>query len=433
MPTTLHNWMGTVRFTPAVIAAPCDEAEIASLVRDSTGPLRVGGARHSWSPLIATDATYLSLDNLASVLEVDAERGLVRVQAGIRLHALNTALAAAGLALPVLGSITQQSIAGATSTGTHGSSMTWGGLHTLVVGMRFVDGRGEIVALGQGDPDLPGARLALGALGVLTELTLKVIPAFRLVEELELLPFEEAAASVEEIARSAEWCKLWWLPHTDRVLVFRYHRVGPATDAPERTSLARWVDQTLVNACGFEAILRLGALLPALVPRISRLVLPLAFHPWRRAGRSDQMLSIAMPPKNFETESAIPLSVAGALLSNLRAGIGRERLAVNFMQELRFGPADDTWLGGAHGRDTCHFGAYISGAWAGDTRMRDRYYRLFWDLVRPHDPRPHWGKELEDPRGLLRRYPRGEDFRRLVAKHDPLVRFQNELLKKILN
>ena len=429
---TLKNWIGSVRFRPQLQAAPTEEAEISRLVREGPAPVRVGGARHSWSPLVATEGTYVSLDGMQRVLEVDRDRGLVRVQAGIRLHQLNDALAKLGLALPVLGSITAQSVAGATSTGTHGSSLTWGGLHTLIHGLRLVDGRGEIVALEVGHPDLPGARLALGALGVLTELTLRVVPAFRLVEELELLPFEQAAAELEDIARSAEWVKLWWLPHTDRALIFRYHRVGPAADAPELGALARWVDRVIVNQAAFEAVLRLGALLPALVAPLSRVVLPLAFRPWRRAGRSDQMLSIAMPPKNFETESAIPLAAAGGVLSALRRGISRRGLAVNFMQELRFGPPDDAWLSGAYGRETCHFGAYISGAWASDVAMRDRYYNLVWQLLSEHDPRPHWGKDLQQIDGLVGCYPRAADFRELARRHDPDGRFRSGVLGRLL-
>lgn len=429
---TLQNWLGSVRFRPAVVAHPRDEDDLCRLVRASPGPVRVGGALHSWSPIAATDGTFISLDNLQGLLEVDQERGLARVRAGTRLHQLNAALAAQGLALPALGSIAQQSLAGATSTGTHGSSLTWGALHTGIRALRLIDGRGEGIQLGVDHPDLPGARLALGALGVLTELTLRVVPAFRLVEELELLPLERAAADLEAIARSAEWVKLWWLPHTEHALIFRYHRVGPAPDAAEVGALARWADQVLVNQGAFEVVLRLGALVPALVPLLSRIVRSLAFQPRRRAGPSEQMFCISMPPRHFETESAIPLAAAGGALAALQEGIITRGLRVNFVQELRFAPPDDTWLSGAYGRETCHFGAYIAGAWRGDTGARDRYYGLVSEILAPHDPRPHWGKEHVTLWGLVSRYPRGADFLALARRYDPDGRFRTPALEALL-
>ena len=424
----MRNWARTVQFEPAARARPADEAEIQRALRGRPGPVRAVGAIHSWSPVMATEGLCLGLDRMCGLVEVDRDAGLARVRAGTRLKDLNAALDREGLALPVLGSIAEQSLAGATSTGTHGSSMRWGALHTLIQGLRLVDGQGEVRVLGPDHPDLPAARLSLGLLGVLSELTMQVVPAFRLVEELSQEPLERVAADLPEIARSAEWVKLWWLPHTDRVMVFRYHRAEPAESGKEQGALVRWADQRILNDFIFNGILKLGAAVPAWVGPLSRLVLPIGFAPRRRVGRSDRMFNIAMPPRHFETETAVPLKAAGPALAELHRRLEAARIRVNFVLELRFSPPDDTWLSGAYGRDTCHFGAYIAGLTPRDTRMRDRYFQLVWDLLAAHDPRPHWGKQLEAPRGLIPRRPRGAEFLALRERYDPEGRFLNPTL-----
>src|SRR5262249_49402295 len=146
----------------------------------------------------------------------------VTIAAGTRIRELVAALAERGLALPIVGSIAAQAIAGAIATGTHGSSLVHGNLSSLVEGVRLIDGRGSPIEIGAHDPRLDGARVHLGALGVLTRITLRVEPAFRLAETIEALPLDGACARAAELARSAEYVKIWWLPHTPRAFVFRY-------------------------------------------------------------------------------------------------------------------------------------------------------------------------------------------------------------------
>jgi FAD/FMN-containing dehydrogenase len=291
----------------------------------------------------------------------------------------------------------------------------------------MVDGRGQLLELDANDVRFPAAKLAIGALGIVTELTLRCEPAFTLTERLEQVPFDVACADLVEIARSAEYVKLWWLPHTDRVLVYRYHR---GIQGKERTALARQVEETLLDGVVFDALLRIGAIFPALTPAINRLILPVAFPGGQQHGPADRMFTVAMPPRHFETESAIPLDRAGLALHALRTLIAAGRHRVNFIQELRFAPADDAWLSGAYGRDTCHFGTYIAGARPSDTAARDRYFRDVHAMLTDHEPRPHWGKALPEGAGLLQRYPRGEAFRRLADTLDPHHRFRHGMVAR---
>src|SRR3989442_7409431 len=242
------NWARTCSSMPAARAQPASEDAVAELVRAAARGARVKvvGAGHSWSDIACTDGMLLSLDRLDRVLEVHEDQREVTLEARIPLRALNAALAERGLALPVLGSIAEQSVAGAISTATHGSAPRLPNLAGLVTRLRMVLADASVVDL-SADPDpelFAAARVGLGALGVITRVTLRCVPAFRLEEICEPMRFDEALDKVPDLAAREEFVKLCWLPHTDSVQVFRYRR----TDAPSRfRRSARWVDEAIAN------------------------------------------------------------------------------------------------------------------------------------------------------------------------------------------
>lgn len=419
------NWSRTVRSQPARWEAPVEEAEVAAAVRRAARDgLRVRpiGSAHSWSPIAAGDGVMLDLRGMNRVRAVSDDR--VTVEAGCTLHDLLEVLARHGRALPIVGSIDAQSIAGLTATGTHGSSLRHGNLSSLVRGMRLVDGRGEVVPLDEADPRLTGGRVHLGALGVLTELTLETTPAFRLEETLERVPFARAVADIQAIARSAEYVKVWWLAPSPDALVFRCSR----TTEPGEISPAAWAFDAFQYDWVFPPLLALGGAIPALIPVTNRIIDRVRFRPQRRIGRSDRVLKMPMPPRHRETEAAFPIERAGEAMAWLHDWIGAHRARVDFITEVRFVPADRAWLSPAFGRDTCQLGAYA--ARSPDT---DRFFDAFREAARGWDGRPHWGKELRiEPGDLDRWYPYAARFRDLASVLDPDSRFHNPMLESLL-
>jgi L-gulono-1,4-lactone dehydrogenase len=370
--------------------------------------VRVVGAGHSWSAIAAPEQIGVTLDNLAGVVGLDEQRQLVTVRAGTRLHALNAALHERGLALPIVGSIAAQSLAGAIATGTHGSSLVHGNLASLVERMRFVDGRGEVQELTR-DP-LDAARVHLGALGVVTELVVRVCPAFRLGETVEAIPIADVAAAMPSIAKSAEYVKVWWMPHTPTALIYRYERTvdGPTRGVPRQ----RWVDENVMHRFVFPMILRMGRM-PGLTQRISPLIGKTLIKP-RRVGTSTLMLSTPMPARHRETEAAMPMAQAGDAFARLIGAIERDRLTVNFIVEARFVKGDAGWMSPAYGGDTCQLGAYCYGT------ASDPYFASFWREMRALGARPHWGKEMDHGVDEIRRlWPRADEFRALRDQLDP--------------
>lgn len=423
-----ENWGRTHHCSPAAILQPASEQEIVALVqraRAASRRIKVVGAAHSWSDIAMTDHWLVNLDRLNAVLSVDRANNHVTVQAGMRLHELNDQLALRGLAMPILGSVVEQSVAGVVSTGTHGSSRVHGNLATFVVGMRLVTGTGETIQLDANDERLAALRVSLGAAGILTELTLQVEPAFNLSEHSFPVAFDQACARMDEFVDQHEYAKLWWFPHTDRVQVFTYER----TRRPRNTNrLAAWFDARVVNDILFAAILERGDSWPAAIPTLNKLICAAAFSEQRRVGRSDELFQLPMPPVHEETEWAMPREAAPDALRRMRALVQAESLKVNFIQEVRFVKADDNWMSPAYQRETCQVGAYIA-----KSPSARRYLQATQDIFRDLGGRPHWGKQFDTtPEEVAALYPRAADFAALVRDLDPEGMFANAFTDRVL-
>lgn len=402
---------------------------MVAALRDAAGRgqrVKVVGAGHSWSDAALPGPRAMCLDGLAGLESVDAASGEVTVWAGTRLRDLNDLLCGVGLAMPVLGSIAEQSVAGAIATGTHGSAPRLGNLASLVSRLRLALPGGEVVeASAERDPDLfRAARVGLGALGVITQVTLRCVPAFTLEEVATPLPFEQALAALPGLLASEDFVKLWWLPHADLVQVFCYRRTAlPSTFR----AAARWLDERVLNGALFTGALALGQANPGQIPRINRAIAAMYFRPARRVARSDRCFNIAMPPRHDETEVSLPVERAAEAMRWMRSFIERERLAVNFVIEARFGAGDDAWMSPAHGRSSCFLGAYTANR--GD---RDRFFAGFEEHMRSLGGRPHWGKVFRAGRDQLRPlYPRFDDFAALRAALDPAGMMLNPMLERV--
>jgi L-gulonolactone oxidase len=422
-----RNYARTVHATPARWHAPRTDDEVATLVRRADR-LRVVGAGHSFSAIAAPvdGGDAMTLAELRAY-EVAADQRSVTASGGMRLRDLLAALARDGLTLPIVGSIAEQAIAGAIATGTHGSSLVHGNLASLVTGLRLVTGTGEVWDP-RGD-ELDAARVHLGALGVVTRVTLRCEPAFRVAETIERVPIGEVAAQLPAIARSAEYAKVWWLPHTREALIYRYARTeAPASRWPSAAT-RRWIDQHVVHSAAFPAVVALGGARPAWVPRLNRIVSALATTRGVTAPAA-LALSTPMPVHHRETEAVVPLARAGDAFAATVELIAREGHMANFLVEARFVRGDSGWLSPAHGGDVCQLGAYAARLPA---PLIDAYFAAFWRAMRALGARPHWGKEMDHAAAELRPlYPRFAELVALRDRLDPRRVFGNAFLERVL-
>ncbi len=424
-----RNWAGTHGCVAAARHLPRSEEEVAEIVRRAAregATVKVVGAGHSWNDSACTSGHLLSLDRLAKIVAVDHTRRRVTVEAGIRLRSLIDQLDAHGLALSNLGSVTQQSIAGATSTGTHGSGARFGNLASQIVALRLVTGTGEVLEL---SPERDGARylaerVGLGALGVVTQVTLQVEEAFHLEERSLRMPFSRAVDEMQALVDGSEHVKLWWLPHTDFVQVYCADRTRKPRS---KNRLGHWLEQSLLLRGVFRTILWSGGRARRAVPSLNRLVARSYFtkHTW--VYRSDRIFNTPMPPLHREMEYAIPRERAPEALVAMRELIDKEDLRVNFLQEVRFVAGDDAYLSPAHGRATCQLGAYC---YYGDDC--DRYFGGFERKMLEMDGRPHWGKEFSVAGDVIApRYPKWSEFVAIRDRLDPDRVFQNDFTRRL--
>jgi FAD/FMN-containing dehydrogenase len=439
-----RSWGGTAQCEILERWQPHDEDELRGMLRHAARQgraVKLVGAVHSWSDIACTDGYQINLDRMRKVISVDHRRKRVTVQAGIRLRELLAELSRHRLSLPVLGSILEQSVAGAISTATHGSAPGLRNLSAQIAALRIMLADGSVREIDENQPELLRAcRVSLGALGVITQVTLDCVPAFALREVAGPIDFDEAVETLHAIVESAPYVKLWWLPHTQKVQVYRCFlsdaRV-PAGPPPLGMRVAQWLDAELVNRRVFDGLLRFSANAPAYIPLMNRTVRAFYFRKTQRTGASTALLPVAMPPVHRETEYALPLRAATPALLKLRelidgANPGSPRLRVNFPAELRFVAADDAWLSPMHGTAQevfCCLGAYTA-----DGPDHERYFAEFESLAQSLGGRPHWGKSFTATGNYLAPvYPRYRDFAALRREWDPEGRFLNAYLRRLFS
>lgn len=411
---------------------PSSEDELAEGLANATREGRAVhavGSGHSWSDAAVPVDVAVDLSRLRGVEAIHGAPGegspTITVRAGTRLEEITAALDARGLAMPILGSIAKQTIAGAIATATHGSSLRYGNLSSLVTSMRLVTPRGEKITLSKGDPRLPAARVHLGALGVVTSVSLSVAPAFTLAEVREPVSTRKLVEDLPAIARSAEYVKVWWLPSVGQGVVFRYERT------PDRAKFSRLysaLDEKIINGLVFEAALRGVGRYPVATALLNGAVASTYLRPGRRVARSDRAFNLAMPPIHREAEWAFSLNDAPDALDDLRRAIERGRLRVNFPCEIRFVRADDNWMSPAYQMDACHIGVYQA-----DSPDLATYFAAGATIAERRRGRPHWGKELALGREeIASLYPMAEKFRALACELDPDAALENPFLARVL-
>lgn len=392
--------------------------------------LRIAGAGHSWSSIACTDDYMVNLDLYDKVISIDREKKQVRVQAGIRLRRLNRILDDHGLALINLGSVSEQSIAGATATGTHGTGIGFQILSSAVIAMRAIKADGETVEISESNPLMDAFRVSLGVLGIISELTLQCTDAFRLREDSQPMLFDRALDMLPDLVRQNDHLKLWWFPHVRHLMVYRYNREGKhdVNDGrPASNYLFRWAEEVLLMRYFFALLLRAGNAVPRWIPAINRFIAVLHLKKIKRAGVSHEIFNVPMPPRHRESEYAIAAEKAADALRALRDAIDRHGMKVNFVVEVRFAKSDAIWLSPACGRDTCFIGGYLYG----DKRWQ-AYFALFERVMKSYDGRPHWGKEFTPALHDFRKmYPMFNDFVKLKKQLDAENMLGNKLTEQI--
>jgi FAD-linked oxidoreductase len=425
-----HNWSESVRARPRSFVQPRDLADLVRLVEKSARDgvhVRVVGDGHSFTPLAHTDDVLVSLDNLQGIESADPERGTVRVWAGTRLKRLGDELLARGLAQENLGDIDVQSIAGAISTGTHGTGVRYGTIATQVVGLTLVTASGDVIECSedQNRDVFKAAQVSLGALGVLAAVTLRVVPAKRLHYVSRRERLDETLTNLERYKRENSHFEFFWMPYTPWVQAkFLNETEEPATKGNVWGTLNK-----LLLENGLYWVLSEGC---RIMPPLSRTVSRVSAWGIASVSETDYSHRLFATPrlvKFQEMEYNIPAQHFLQVLAEIRAVLERQRFNVHFPIECRFVRGDDIWLSPAYQRDSAYVAVHMYKG-----MPYERYFRAVEEVYQAYDGRPHWGKMHSlDAATLAARYPRWNDFRRVRAALDPQGVFLNEYLHTLLD
>jgi L-gulonolactone oxidase len=399
---------------------------VAALVKEAsvTGhKVKAVGSGHSFTDIAVADDRRLLLHRLGDLVSVDGE--LVTVQAGMPLHRLNRILADHGLAMPNLGDIDQQTVAGAISTGTHGSGQNHSTLASCVEAVTLVTGTGEVRRIDATSPLLPAARLGIGALGVLVEVTLRCVPAFTLLADERPMPLAEVLASLDEGIAENDHLEFYWYPYTDRAQLKRNNKV-PESDRP-LSAFRGWLDDEFLANTVLQGASRLGRAVPAVVPTINA-VAARALTARTYTERSDRVFCTPRRVRFTEMEYEIPRECLHEALGALPRIIDKLPFKVQFPVEVRFTGPDDVWLSHGYGRDSAYIAVHqFTGS------PFEPYFRAFEAVCEPLGGRPHWGKlHYRDAESLRRVYPKFDDFLAVRDQLDPARVFTNPYLDRVL-
>ncbi|MEV5958487.1 D-arabinono-1,4-lactone oxidase [Streptomyces sp. NPDC051987] len=425
-----RNWAGNVAVRPARDVTPASVDELRAVVRQAAEDgltVKPVGSGHSFSATAATEGVLIRPDRLTGIRTIDRNAGTVTVEAGTRLKDLNVALAQSGLSLTNMGDIMEQTVAGATSTGTHGTGRDSAAIAAQIRGLELVTADGSLLTCSENEnPEVfAAARIGLGALGVVTAITFAVEPLFLLTARDEPMTFDRVTATFDELHATNEHFEFYWFPHTDNCNTLRNNRsTGPL--APTSRFRGWFEDEFLSNGV-FQAVNSLGRAVPAAVPAIAR-VSSRALSARTYTDIPYKVFTSPRRVKMIETEYALPREALIDALRELKAMLDRSDLRISFPVEVRTAPADDITLSTASGRESGYIAVHT---------YRGMPYREYFSaaerIFTAHGGRPHWGKlHTRDADYFAAAYPRFGEFTALRDRLDPDRRFGNPYLRQVL-
>ena len=425
----VRNWGRTLAFSPKAWLRPRRETEIVALVTraaEARERVRVMGAGHSWTPLIETSGYLVSLDKLEGLLSLQPHRHEVTLWAGTRLHQATRTLWKEGYALSNQGDIDRQSIAGAFSTGTHGTGKNFGILATQAVHYRFIDGHGQIHDIyADTTPELYRAlQVSLGLLGIITQVTLKVEKAYYLRLEKRVIPFAEALENFASYLEAYRHVEFFWFPYSDRVGL----KLTQRSEVPGQTFfLKRWVMDGLWENGAFWVLNKVAQYYPSSSAALCRFA-GRNMGEEVRIDRSYKVFATARWVRFREMEYGVPAEAGPEVLKEIDRWIRKHQPAVSFPIEYRYVKGDDIPLSPAYGGDRVFIAVH-----AYYHMPYEAYFRGIEEIFQAYGGRPHWGKlHTASPAYIAGVYPELPKFLALCERYDPQGIFRTPYFERLL-
>ena len=409
-----ENWARSHSFGSVTLQRPANAAELRELVLRG-GPVRALGSRHSFTDLADTTGRLVSIDRFATDLLIDEDARTASFSGGVRYGNVAEQLQARGWALHNLASLPHISVAGAVATATHGSGDRNGNLATAVAAVEFIDGSGELVRLDRADPDFDGAVVALGALGIVTRITLDIQPTFDVRQDLyNDLPWEAVTTSFDAVTSSAYSVSLFtnWVGDTIDIAWLKSRVDAPVPPAELFGAVLQVEAEHMIPDQPASNTTQQGGIAGPWNDRLAHF--KLGFTP----SNGDELQSEYLVPRDNIQEALAAMRELASVIEPLL-----------LVSEIRTMAADRLWLSGAYDRDTVgvHF------TWKKLPAEVATLLPTIESALLPLGARPHWGKVFAAERAQLEPlYPRLDDFRALARRYDPNGIFGNAFLARKL-
>jgi L-gulonolactone oxidase len=425
-----RNWAGDQQCVPEAIDHPSTGAELRAALeraREAGRRVRVAASGHSFTDIACTDGHMLRLEGMNRLLDVDRGSGLVKVEAGIGLRDLSEQLYDNGLALENMGDIDIQTLAGAISTGTHGTGARFGNISSQIEAMELMLADGTIFECSAAsDPEtLQAARVGLGALGVIVTVTLRCVPAFTIDRLDHPRPLQETLERLDELADSNDHFEFYTLPHSE-IALLRESKRGDWQPKPHGRART-YLEEVVLENRVFDLMARVGRRFPGTIPTLNRAISRVVGRS-RKIDRSYRVYGSKRLVRFTEMEYGIPREAGAEAVRRVLEVIDRRDFAVGFPLEVRFVAPDDAYLSPSNGRDTCYIAVhmYRGMEWY-------PYFRAVEAIMTSYDGRPHWGKRhFQSEATLAPRYPDWDRFQEVRSRLDPQGVFGNEYIDRVL-
>ncbi len=423
------NWGGNVTARPANFKTPKTVEKLRKQLRKAKmkgQTVRVAGSGHSWTRLCPSDGLLISMDKLAGIESIDSETGEVAVYAGTKLHDLTAELHENGLAMENLGDIDVQSLAGAMSTGTHGTGIQFGTLATQLSGITLMKADGEIIECSETENrDIyKAAQVSLGALGIILKYKLKCQPTYKLHYIEKKSGIEACMDSLYEQIYGNRNYEFYWFPYTDVCQL----KISNETDKPVRdNSVVNYViNDILLENVIFDGMAKFGRLVPKSSKAIAK-ISGAAVSTGEKLNWSHKVYASPRWVKFNECEYNIPLANFKEAFQEIREMLEEKKFKIHFPTENRFVKGDDIYMSPAYERDSAYIAAHV---------YKGKEYRPYFDalqsIFKNHQGRPHWGKmHFLSGQELRELYPRWDDFQEIRSLLDPQGTFLNPYLRKL--
>ena len=418
------NWSGNQVCYPAERARPRNAEQLAKMLKETTGKIRAVGAGHSFSGLVPTDETLLSMARFRGISHINEETKEVTVGAGTRLSALGDSLFENNLGMINMPDVNTQSLAGSIATSTHGTGEGFGSLSSYVTGLTLVTADGETIkcSASENKDIFDAARCNIGSLGIITDITLQVRESYYLKERSEMLPLEEAFEKMEEMRIAKRHFEAFGLPHANHMLLIEFTEVSKEESDANQTDTSETGDayetfRTLANV--IDAVPFLRGPVMSIAPRTVGVE--------ERYGAWNDIFGNIRDMRFNEMEYTVPAEDGLACFREVLETIKEKDIDVIFPIEYRYVGEDDIWLSQFYKRP----GAAIS-----VHNFHDKPYESYFEQMEAifdrYQGRPHWGKlHNKTEQDFAALYPKWEEFKELRSKLDPNRRFINNHLDAI--